>query len=157
MAGKQDFDAVEWDTIAQAPAIAGLMVMTAQRGGTIRESVAMASAYKAALVQGSEGILGAIVEKPPEISPREFSSREDLNAKGADRIRSAVELLESKGATADEVDAYKDFTLTVANQAAEADKSGGFLGVGGERVSDAERAALDRIREALGLKPEPAP
>jgi hypothetical protein len=157
MARKEDFDAVEWDTIAQAPAIAGLMVMAAQRGGTIRESVAMASAYKTALVQGTEGILGAIVEKPPQISPREFSSREDLNAKGADRIRSAVELLESKGAAPEEVDAYREFTVTVAAQAAEADKSGGFLGIGGKRVTEAERAALDRIREALGLGAEPAP
>jgi hypothetical protein len=46
--------------------------------------------------------------------------------------------------------------VTVATRAAEADKSGGVLGVGGERVSDAERGALDRIREALGIAADPA-
>jgi hypothetical protein len=154
MATKEDFNAAEWETISEAPAIAGLIVITAQRGGTIRESVAMAKAYaEAGRAHGGGELLGEIVGKAPEVSPREFSSVDELNAQGAERIRNAVSLLESK-ASPEETDAYKQFTITVATRAAEADKSGGFLGVGGERISDAERAALDRIREALGLEPE---
>ena len=155
MATKEDFNATEWETISQAPAIAGLIVITAQRGGTIRESIAMAKAYaEAGKAHDGGGLLGEIVQKAPEVSPREFSSVDDLNAQGAERIRNAVSLLESKAP--EETDAYKQFTITVATAAAEADKSGGFLSVGGERISDAERAALDRIREALGLEPSQA-
>ena len=153
MASKEDFNAVDWDSIATAPAIAGLIVITAQRGGTIRESVAMAKAYVAAGEQHSgHDILGEIVAKPPEVSPREFGSVEELKTQGLDRIRGAVDLLEAK-ATPEELDAYKQFTLTVATAAAEADKSGGFLGVGGDRISEAEQGALDLISSALGLDP----
>lgn len=153
MATKADFDAFEWQTVVEGPALAGLIVIAAQRGGTIRESVAMAKAYaEAEKAHGGHDLLGTIASKAPQLDPREFSSLEELNAEGADRIRNAVATLEGK-ATPDELDAYRQFTLTVATRAAEADKSGGFLGVGGERISDAERAALDRIREALGLEP----
>lgn len=155
MTTKEDFNAVEWETVADAPAIAGLMVVTAQRGGTIRESVAMAKAYQEAGQQhGGHDLLGEIIQTPPEISPREFKSVEELNTQGVERIRSAVELLEDK-AEPEVVEAYKRFTITVATRVAEADKSGGFLGVGGERISDAEQGALERVREALSLAPEP--
>ena len=156
MATKEDFNAVEWETIAEGPALAGLIVVTAQRGGTIRESVAMAKAYVAAGEEHSgQDLLGAIVATRPEIAPREFKNVDELNTQGVERIRRAVELLESK-ATSEDVEAYKQFTITVATRAAEADKSGGFLGVGGERVSEAEQGALDRIREALGVAAEPS-
>jgi hypothetical protein len=42
--------------------------------------------------------------------------------------------------------------LTAAQNVAEAAKEGGFLGIGGVRVSDAERAALGDIAGALGVK-----
>jgi hypothetical protein len=45
MAGKADFSAEEWETISEAPATAGLLVMTAQRGGVFRETLAIAKAY----------------------------------------------------------------------------------------------------------------
>ncbi len=47
--------------------------------------------------------------------------------------------------------------LTVAERAAERTKSGGVLGIGGERVSDAERAALDELAAALGVERDTAP
>ncbi|HEX2265154.1 MAG TPA: hypothetical protein VHH14_02605 [Solirubrobacterales bacterium] len=156
MATKEDFNAAEWQSVAEAPALAGLMVVTAQRGGTIRESVAMGRAYSEAGQQHrGHDILGEIVSQPPGIDPREFSNVEELNSQGAERIRGAVATLESK-ASAEEVDAYKQFIDTVATAAAEADKSGGVLGVGGERISEAEQGTLDRIREAVGLESGPA-
>jgi hypothetical protein len=157
MASKEDFNAVEWESLAEAPALAGLIVITAQRGGTIRESLAMAKAYAAAGKEhAGHDILGEIVATAPQISPREFKSADELNTQGLQRIQDAVALLESKGATADEVDAYKRFALTVATAVAEADKSGGVLGIGGKRVSETEQAALDRLRETLGLESEAA-
>ena len=55
-------------------------------------------------------------------------------------------------ASPEELDAYKRFTLTVAERAAQADKSGGVLGIGGERVSESESAALDEIAATLGVE-----
>ncbi len=154
MATKEDFNAAEWQTVVEGPALAGLIVVTAQRGGTIRESVAMAKAYAEAARNHTEHeIVGEIASQAPQLDPRAFSSVEELNSQGTERLRAAVSALEGK-AGPEEIDAYREFTVTVATSAAEAVKSGGFLGVGGERVSDAERAALDRIREAVGLEPE---
>ena len=49
----------------------------------------------------------------------------------------------------DEESAYKRFVLGVAQAAAEAHKEGGFIGIGGKRISDEERVALDEIEAML--------
>jgi hypothetical protein len=150
MTTKSEFNAEEWERIASAPAIAGLIVIAAQRGGTIRESVAMAKVYVETREQHrGSGLLEEIASKAPQIDRGEFSSKEELDTKGLERIREAVALLEDR-ATPEEVEDYRRFALTAAERAAEADKSGGVLGIGGERVSDAEREALNRVAEALG-------
>jgi len=43
----------------------------------------------------------------------------------------------------------REFVLEVVQRVAAADKSGGFLGIGGERVSAHESAAIEEIRAAL--------
>jgi hypothetical protein len=43
----------------------------------------------------------------------------------------------------------------VSQKVAEAATEGGFLGFGGVQVSDAERATLDDIAEALGVAERP--
>ena len=66
-----------------------------------------------------------------------------------ERLREAVDLLGRK-ATPEELDDYRRFVLTVAERVAQAHKEGGFLGVGGQRVSDRERAALDEVASTIG-------
>lgn len=51
------------------------------------------------------------------------------------------------------MDAYKRFVMTVAQAAAGAHKEGGFLGIGGTQISDAENHALDELSNALGAPP----
>jgi len=150
MTTKAEFNAEEWQQVAEGPALAGLIVIAAQRGGTIRESVHMARAYtEARKLHGDTDLLGEVVAAPPAIDTKRFQTHEALRNTGLARIRDGVALLEAK-ATPEELEEYRRFTLTVAQAAAEADKSGGFLGIGGERVSEAENAALDQIAEALG-------
>ena len=157
MTTKAEFNAEEWERVLQGPAIAGLMVVSAQRGGTIREGMEMAKVYKEAREQHAGGdLLGEIVSSPPTLDSRQFESAEQLRSEGAQRIRDSVALLEVK-ASPEEVDAYKRFVLSVAERAAERTKSGGVLGIGGERVSDAERAALDELAAALGVERETGP
>ena len=56
-------------------------------------------------------------------------------------------------ATPEEVDAYKRFVMTVAQTVASADKEGGFLGIGGKQISDAENQGSTRSPASLGLRP----
>ena len=150
MTTKADFNGEEWDQIAEAPAIAGLIVITASRGGTIRETMAMAKAYAAAQKEhGSGDLVGELVASAPKIDPKQFSSKEDLRARGLGKITEAVGLVRDR-ATLDELVDYREFILELANHVAERDKSGGFLGIGGERVSGQEEQAIADITAALG-------
>jgi len=66
------------------------------------------------------------------------------------RIGEAANLL-SRKATPDEVKAYKQMILNVAEKAANASKEGGFLGFGGVQVSNAEQSFLNEVKDALQL------
>lgn len=66
-----------------------------------------------------------------------------------DRVKSAIDLVGRKASPA-ETEAYRRMLVTVAERAAEAAKEGGFLGIGGVRVSDNERAFIDAVKRAVG-------
>jgi len=149
MTKKADFNAEEWSLVIEAPPLAGLIVITAQRGGTLRESISLGKAYAEAREDhGNSELLDAIVAERPEMDPKKYESMEALREQGLGRLREAVELLEGR-ATPEEVDDYKRFIVGLAGRAARAHKSGGFLGIGGEEVSDAERVAMDEINTAV--------
>jgi hypothetical protein len=151
MTKKADFNADEWSTIAEGPLLAGMRVITATRGGTIRESLAMGQTYaRARQQQGESELLDDLVAAPPSVDPNRIRSAGDLGSASSERLREALRLLEEK-ATPAEVDAYKRFVLTAAEAAANAHKEGGFMGVGGKQVSDEEQAALDDIAATLQL------
>ena len=152
MTRKADFNAEDWSVVLQGPPIAGMIVITAERGGTLRESVSMGQAYVEARKQlGDSELLGEILAARPELDQTRFSSPDDLRGHGLERLGDAVRLLEQK-ATPEEVEAYKQFILTVADKVAHAHKEGGFLGAGGKPVSDREQAALDEIAATLSLQ-----
>ena len=149
MTGKADFTPEEWEIILQGPPSAGLIVATAQRGGTFRESVSIAKAYvEARQGHGESELLDEIVASKPEIDHTRYRSVEELKEHGLQHLRDSVALLERK-ATPAEVDQYRQFVLSLADRVANAHREGP-LGLSGERVSDAERAAIDEITGALG-------
>jgi hypothetical protein len=149
MTGKAAFNAEEWELVLSAPPSAGLIVATAQRGGALRESFSIAKAYaEARQRQGDSELLDEIAKAKPEMDVKRYSSAAELEQALLQRIRDAVAIVEQK-ATPEEVDAYRRFIVSLAERVAEAHKEG-FLGLTGERVSDAERQALDKIKEAVG-------
>lgn len=147
MAAKTDFNAEEWSTIVEGPLLAGMRVVAAGRGGTIRESIAVGKVYsEARQAQGGSELLDALVASPPGIDPQRLQGGGgDIAAASSERLREAIRLLNEKGSPED-VQEYKEFVLNVAQAAAEAHKEGGFVGIGGKPVSDEEQAALDELR-----------
>lgn len=154
MTSKADFNAEDWSTVVDGPLYAGLRVIAADRGGTLRESMAMGCVYQEARAkQGTSALLDELIKSPPAIDPEALKQAGgDLSAVTADHLRKAMSILES-AASAEEADAYKTFVMTVAQAVAGAHKEGGFLGIGGTRVSEAENQALDEISQALGTPP----
>jgi hypothetical protein len=150
MTGKSDFNAEEWDLVLSAPPTAGLVVATAQRGGTFRESFSIAKAYaEARQRRGDRELLDVLASEKPELDTTRHRSMEELEQHGLQRIREAAELVARK-AIPSEADEYRRFIVDLAERVAAAHKEGGFMGVGGERVSEAEREAIAKITEAAG-------
>jgi hypothetical protein len=144
MTEKTNFTAEEWTLILEGPPSAGMIVVTAQRGGSFRESIAMAKAYvEARKHHGESELLDEIVAAKPERDHTRYHSVDELKQAGLKHLRDAVALLEQK-ATPQEVEDYKTFILTLADKVANAHREGG------QTVSDAERAAINEIADALG-------
>lgn len=149
MTGKADFTDEEWKQVLEGPPSAGLIVIASDRGGSIRESFSMAKAYTEARKQhGDSELLDELVNAKPEMDHTRFHSPEELKAASLNHITDAVALLSDK-ASPEEVDEYKKFIVALAQRVAEARKEG-FLGLSGERVSDAERSAIEEIEAAVG-------
>jgi hypothetical protein len=149
MTGKADFTEQEWDLVLEGPPSAGMMVLFAQRGGTFRETIAMAKAYAEARQQhGQSELLDAIAAAKPEIDHTRFHSTDEIKQHALAHLKDAVELLERK-ATPDEVAYYRRFVLTLADKVANAHREHGVA------VSDAERAAIAEIAETIGAEPGP--
>jgi hypothetical protein len=146
MTGKTDFTTEEWKLILEGPPSAGLIVVTAQRGGMLRETMAIGKAYaEARREHGESELLDEIVAAKPERDHTRFHSVEELKQAGLQHLRDAVALLGSK-ATEQEVEEYRRFVLTLAEKVANAHREGGES----ENVSDAEKAAIEEIRGSLG-------
>lgn len=150
MATKADFNAEEWSTVVEGPVLAGMRVVTAHRGGTIRESLAMGKVYASARErQGESELADALVSSPPALDQERVRAVGDVGRATTEGLREALGILERK-ASPEELDTYKRFVLDVAEAAAKAHKEGGFIGIGGKQVSESEQAALDEIAAALG-------
>jgi hypothetical protein len=146
--GKADFTEEEWTTILEAPPSAGLLVILSDRGGSIRETFSMAKAYTEARQQhGESELLDEVAAAKPEMDRTRAGSPEELKQHNLDNVRQGIATLRGK-ASDEEVEEYRKFILGLAERVAEARKEG-FLGLSGERVSDAERAAIAEIEGAL--------
>jgi len=148
MTTKSEFNAEEWDRVAQAPAFAALMVMLAERGGAIRESIALGKAYAEARRDGGSELFKDLVSAAPQINPAEMGERDQLQSQLPERISGAIAVVEQK-ATPEEAQEYREFILHVADVVAHAAKEGGVLGVGGKDVTEQEQAVLDDLRGQL--------
>jgi hypothetical protein len=150
MSTKAEFNAEEWSKVVEGPMFAGLRVIAADRGGTIRESLAMGRVYaEARKNRGASELLDELVASPPTVTPDRLQADGDIRSLAGDRVREAIRVA-SEHASADEVEAYRSFVLDVADAAARAHKEGGFIGIGGKEISDSEQAALDELRSILG-------
>ena len=144
MTAKAAFSPEEWNAVLEGPPSAGMIVVTAARGGMLRETIAMSKAYAEARAQhGESELLDEIVSAKPQIDHTRYHSFEELRDNGLENLRSAVTALESK-ATAEEVDDYRRFVVALANKVAAAHKEDG------QDMSPAEAEAVQQITAALG-------
>ena len=144
MTTKAAFSPEEWKAVLEGPPAAGMIVITAARGGMFRETVAMSKAYAEARAEhGDSELLDEIVTARPQMDHTRYRSAEELRDDGLRHLRDAVALVDSKAAS-QERDDYRRFVLTLANKVAAAHREGG------QSVSPAESEAIQQITAALG-------
>ena len=143
MTGKADFTEEEWNLVREGPPTAGMIVLVSSKGGSFRETWALAKTFAEARKQhGESELLDALVADKPD-TPR-YHSPEEANEQGLERLRQAVALLRQK-ATPEDVEGYGNFVREVARRVAEAHKE-----ESGQAVSTEEQDAIARIESALG-------
>lgn len=164
MTDKSNFTPEEWKLLLESVMMAGIAVTAADPSGLLgmlKESMASGRALVQARLDPRSGpLIKAVVadfETPQGQSVARDSLREklvgrnpaELNAQCIETMRQAGALIDSKAP--DDAPAFKGWLREISQHVAEASKEGGFLGIGGVPVSDAERAALTEISSALGL------
>jgi hypothetical protein len=157
MSGKSDYTTEEWALLARAPFMTGMIVSLASPSGltgVLGESMVVTKALLAAegststsaliksLIADIKASRGALA-KPSGLSP--------ANAKtiAMEEIGKVSALLAQK-ATPEEAAAFKDWLEDIAQAAAEAATEGGLFGIGGVRVSESEKVAVEEVKKTLG-------
>lgn len=157
---KDNYTDGEWTLLRDAPNYVALAVSMAGASGvfgTLGEVMAAGKAVYEATGHTNE-LIRTLAAKD-EVQASQSSLREAArDLEGAQipewvrtsalgKARQAIAVLVSK--SADDAAAYREWILSVAGKVAEASKEGGFLGIGGERVSEGERKLLDELKSAV--------
>ena len=142
-----DFTEEEWKTVLEGPTSAGMIITTAERGGSFRESFAMAKAFAEARQEhGASELLDEVVGHRPKTERVKAHSKEELKDGYLAEIRDAVALVTAK-ATPEELGDYRLFVVTLAKKVAAAKKEKGSE----DGISPAEAEAITEIEGALGV------
>ena len=149
---KADFNAEEWSAFTAAPALAAGAVAAADRGGTLREGLAVARVYQEARSASHTALIEALLASPPGVQAVPPTERDQLLERAEAGLTAATDLLRERGTDA-ELREFGDFVTSACEAVARAHKEGAVLGFGGKEISPAEQEALERIATALGPRP----
>src|SRR5262249_7656344 len=144
--------------------MAGIAVTAAEPSGLwgmLKESFAGGSALMQAKMDPESNPLIKAVVADFETAEGQTAARDGLKekltgGKPAEIKAQCIETLRQAGAVLDakapgDAAAFKGWLRQISQHVAEAAKEGGFLGIGGVPVSEAEKATLTEISSALGL------
>jgi len=165
MANKSNFTAEEWRKVLEAPLLAGFAVSAGDPSGligTLQEGLASAKALAAAKADANaDELIKAVVEDL--LTPEGRTAARDgvktliqgaklseIKGRALAELEHTAAVLDSKAPT--DAKAFKNWLNYIAKMVAEAGTEGGFLGLGGEKVTDSERATLAEISTALGAQ-----
>jgi hypothetical protein len=157
MTTKSDFTEEEWIRVRRAPFVAGMAISLADPGGPIELAKESTASLKSAtnpptreqlLADIALDIQGMTQQRQNPLSDFKPTSASLAGQQILDELRAVITIVSSKAA-AEEVAAFKEWLLTIAQAAADAAKEGGFMGFGAIQVSEGEKAMLDQVRTAL--------
>jgi hypothetical protein len=160
----------EQQLLTSTPSLIGSSMAFAEGSGlgTIKELFANAKTYIGGAKQfpNNEIIVGVLpnledrkdaMAKAKEMREKmmnrlkqnEIDSHEKLKTQLLNDCK-AINTLLSEKSSLEEAEDYKEWAMSVAENVAKAAKEGGFLGIGGERISVGEKELFAEVAEALG-------
>jgi len=164
MAIKADFTTEEWSDVLGSVMFAGMAVTLADPSGLIgltKEGFASSSALLEAKADPNANELIKAVVSDFGTSEGRTAARgviktklggkpaADMKAIILETLRQTSAVLDAK--CPDDAAGFKAWLRSISERVANAASEGGFLGFGGVRVSDAEKATLDEVSRALKL------
>jgi hypothetical protein len=157
MTAQSDYPQEEWTALVRSPLVAGLAISVADPGGPIEllketsaalRTVTEPSADQPELVAAVKTALGEMASRRQnplsEFKPKGPQARQQV----LDELRAVNDTLAAK-ATPEEAAAFRAWLRKAAQDAADAAKEGGFMGVGAVRVSEGEQQMLDELAKVL--------
>lgn len=154
MTSKDEFSEEEWTSLVQAPFLVGMAISLADPGGPIEATKeTMATLRGATNPPTREQLLTEVALDVGQLAQEHQyplkgyrpGKNGDPREEVLEKLR-ATKLLVDSRATPEEAAAFGNWLVEVAQAAAEAAKEGGFMGMGGTRVSEREQAMVQRIR-----------
>jgi hypothetical protein len=159
MTTKSDFTEDEWARVVRAPFVAGMAISLVDPGGPVEATKETMATLESALNPPShEQLLTEVALEVQAMTQQKVSPLGGYRptAEGAhwgeqvlEELRAARALVDAKSSP-EEAAAFGRWLLAAAQAAADAAKEGGFLGFGGQQVSEREGAMLDEVRAAVG-------
>ncbi len=167
---KDQFSDDEWFLIASVPSMVGAAMAGAGKSGIIGTTKEAMASMKS-MVAGKNDfpdnqVIAAILEKADsfadakdkagvyrektlsQLKEREIKTPEQFNTYMLENCEKAIALVRDRSG-AQEADQYRQWSMAIAEKVAKAASEGGFLGFGGEQVSEGEKKLLAQIDGVL--------
>jgi hypothetical protein len=157
---RPDFTEEEWARLGRAPLVVAMAISLADPGGPIEVLKESGAALKVIVEAAQSGSYGAFVTELAHDVAAKTQRREnplagfnpgrtDAATRVLDELRGVEALLVAK-ADEEDADAYREWLRIAAQRSALAAREGGFLGFGGQQVSEREQEMLGRLGEIFG-------
>ncbi|WP_412540427.1 hypothetical protein R8Z50_32180 [Longispora sp. K20-0274] len=157
---RDQYTGAEWELLVELPRSVVIAATSAEADGprrTVNEGIAGHAGIQAGEIDDSALVRAVyadlfLLESDPDAdelpAAEEFNNRAAGLAEVLDDARRAARVLAAKAEPADAA-AYRVWLHRIAGSVSEAAHSGGFLGLGGDRVTSAEQRFMDDLAEAL--------
>lgn len=159
-----DYTQDQVEKLMAAPMLVSMYIMGSSLSGPVglvKEMMAgVETAMKAAKETAPDSVLTALfseenmklqqvkMQEETRESTAEAQNMDEAKTKMLGDVKQAVGIISAKGSP-EEISAYKKLIVEVAENVANAAKEGGFMGIGGALVNDAEKTAISEIQKAV--------
>lgn len=164
MSTLSDYTQDQVEKLMAAPMLISMYIMGSSLSGPVglvKEMMAgVETAMQAAKDSAPDSVLSSLFSeenmKAQQNKMQQETSESTEGAQNMDQakekmlgqVKEAVGIIMEKGSPA-EIAAYKKLMVSVAENVANAAKEGGFMGIGGTLVNDAEKTAINDIQTAV--------